>query len=1036
MISDSAQGPSPSVRADGMGIAPFPRATLRLQLTPDFGFARAAAVVPTLAALGVSHVYLSPIMMARPGSTHGYDIIDHGRLNPDLGGDADFRRFSDALLIHGLGLIVDVVPNHMGIGVGENRWWRDVLEWGRGSPYADWFDIDWEPAEPSLQGRILLPVLGDHYGAVLERGELTLRHDADRGGFVVRYYEHAFPVAVRDYGDILRRGLSAGGLEKTVLALVIAGADSLKVSATDDATRTAQRQVGAVVKSRLTELLGNNAEARAVVVAAEAAFAGEPERPSSFDALDALIERQAYRPAFWRVAAHEINYRRFFEINDLAALRMDRDDLFVTAHRLLFDLIAEGRVQGVRLDHVDGLWDPAAYFRRLQADVGEALARGVADGRVTPHPGANPAAPLGVSAFGPEQPMYVVVEKILAPHERLRDDWPIAGSTGYEFMNQVLGLFVDPAGEEALDQEYARVLGTPPDFERTVRSAKRRVMEEALTSEVGVMANRLSRLAKTSRTTRDYSRLALRSALINVIAHFPVYRTYVSPQALTEAPSVAGGVPNGEGEAAAEGRARIDDQDRRDLQWAIGRARKAARTPDLSIYEFLHGVLTADLALANAGHPAEAVLEVAMRVQQLTGPVMAKAMEDTAFYRFVRLAAINEVGGEPERFGLSPAAFHHVNQARREDWPFTLLATATHDHKRGEDARVRLALISECPDQWAHRVRRWQDLNQRRVTLLSERRRAPSANDEYLFYQTLLATWPLDLARLDARGEAVPPDPQALDMYAERIAAYMHKAVREAKLETAWTAQDAEYESALDGFVRAVLSPAMGATFVADMAGFVARLAPAGAVNGLAQTALKLTVPGVPDFYQGTDFWDFSLVDPDNRRPVDFTARAEALGCGQRPRALLGDWRHGRVKQALIAAVLDLRRRWPSLFAQGDYTPLEVEGSQADRLVAFARAPAPEDRATDGTLPAALVVVAPRLVWPLMEGRQVPLPSGWGCTRVRLPEDDDAWVGLSARDGLDGLRALGPGDGVEVDGLAVDRLLADLPVAVLVMERE
>ncbi len=1036
MMSDSAPSPPPRVRGDGMGIAPFPRATLRLQLTPDFGFARAAATVPTLAALGVSHVYLSPINMARPGSTHGYDIIDHGRVNPDLGGEADFRRFSDALLVHGLGLIVDVVPNHMGIGVGENRWWRDVLEWGRASPYADWFDIDWEPVEPSLHGRILLPVLADHYGAVLERGELSLRHDADRGGFVVRYYDHAFPLAVRDYGDILRRGLSAGGLEKTVLALVIAGADSLKVVATDDATRTAQRQVGAVVKTRLAELLGTSAEARAVVAAAETAFAGEPGRPSSFDALDALIERQAYRPAFWRVAAHEINYRRFFEINDLAALRMDREDLFVTAHRLLLDLIAEGRVQGIRLDHVDGLWDPAAYFRRLQEDVGAALVRGVTAGRVTPYPGVSPAAPYGTSPFGPEQPMYVVVEKILAPHERLRDDWPIAGSTGYEFMNQVLGLFVDPAGEEALDQTYARVLGTSPDFEKTVRSAKRQVMEESLTSEVGVMANRLSRLAKTSRTTRDYSRLALRSALINVIAHFPVYRTYVSAEALAEHPAAAR-ISNGEtGDAAVEGRARIDDQDRRDLQWAIGRARKAARTPDLSIYDFLHGVLTTDLALTNAGHPAEAVLEVAMRVQQLTGPVMAKAMEDTTFYRYVRLAAINEVGGEPERFGLTPAAFHHVNQARLEDWPFTLLATATHDHKRGEDARVRLALISECPDQWAQRMRRWQDLNQRRVTLLSARRRAPSANDEYLFYQTLLATWPLDLARLTESGEPVPPEQEALHAYAERIAAYMLKAAREAKVETAWTAPDAEYESAVDGFVSAVLSPVMGATFVADVVGFVAHLAPAGAVNGLAQTVLKLTVPGVPDVYQGTDFWDFSLVDPDNRRTVDFAARAKALADGKRPKALLADWRDGRVKQALIAVLLDLRRRWPALFACGDYTPLEVDGAQADRVVAFARTPAQEDRATDGTLPAALVVIVPRLVWPLMDGCQVPLPSGWGCTRVRLPEDGDAWMGLTARDGLDGLPALGPVEGVEPGGLAVDRLLADLPVAVLVMDRE
>jgi len=1039
MCSDSDLVPPSPERADGARIAAFPRATLRLQLTPDFGFARAAAVVPTLVALGVSHVYVSPILMARAGSTHGYDIIDHGRINPDLGGETEFRRFSDALLVHGLGLIVDFVPNHMGIGVGENHWWRDVLEWGRASPYADWFDIDWEPAEPSLRNRILLPVLGDHYGAVLERGELTLRHDAQWGGFVVRYYEHAFPIAVSDYGDVLRCGLYAGEPENTVLALVIAGADSLKVTPVDEAGRAAQRRVGTVVKNRLMELLTESAEARTVVAAAEAAFVGEPARPSSFDVLDALIERQAYRPAFWRVAAHEINYRRFFEINDLAALRMERDDLFETAHHLILALIAEGRIQGIRLDHVDGLWDPASYFRRLQADVGAAMARGVAAGRVAPYAGVSEETPLGVSPFGADQPMYVLVEKILAPHERLRDDWPIAGSTGYEVMNQVLGLFVDPAGEAALDHEYTRILGVWPNFEAIVRAAKRQVMEQALASEVGVMANRLSRLAKTARKTRDYSRLALRAALINVIVYFPVYRSYVSPASVTELQQQSGSPSSDGGETELPvGRARVDDQDRRDLQWAIGRARKTTRAPDLSVYDFLHGVLTTDLALTDAGHPAEMVLDVAMRVQQLTGPVMAKAMEDTAFYRYVRLAALNEVGGEPDRFGLSPAAFHHVTQARREDWPFSMVATATHDHKRGEDARVRLAVISECPQDWAQRVRRWQDLNQRRVTLLSERRPAPSANDEYLFYQTVLATWPLALARLDDAGDPVPPDAEALDAYAERIAAYMVKAAREAKEETAWTAQDLEYETALEGFARGVLSSSLGATFVADMAGFVARLAPTGAVNGLAQTVLKLTTPGVPDLYQGTDFWDFSLVDPDNRRAVDWGARQQSLDEGLPPRVLLDNWRDGRVKQAVIAAILDLRRRWPELFALGDYRPLEVEGPAADRAVAFARAlPDEEGRAAWGGEAATptLVVVAPRLVWPLMEGQDRPLPRGWGETCVRLPEDD-GWVAPRVLDGLDGLRSLGTADGVDDGLLVLDRLLAGFPAAVLMLVRE
>ncbi|MQX35140.1 malto-oligosyltrehalose synthase [Roseospira navarrensis] len=1011
----------PAAATTTQGPPPWPRATLRLQLAPDFGFDAATAIVPLLARLGISHVYASPIWKARPGSTHGYDIIDHGRLNPELGGEDGFRRFSDALLAHGLGLVVDFVPNHMGIGVSENQWWRDVLEWGKDSPHADWFDIDWEPAEPSLHGKLLLPVLGDHYGAILERGELTLCHDPDDGGFVIRYYEHAFPVRPQDYGDILRRGMAPDRAEDGSLALVIAGADSLSVLRDSETDARSRRRVAAVVRQRLAELVASSEQVRTVVACAVAAFNGRPGEPASFDDLDALIGRQSYRLAFWRVAAHEINYRRFFEINDLAALRMERNDLFDTAHALLFRLIAEGRVQGVRLDHVDGLWNPQAYFQRLQADGRDAMLRGVATGMVAPYPGATDRARLGESPFGPEQPMYVIVEKILAPHERLRESWPIAGSTGYEFMNQVLGLFIDPAGEMPLDDIYARTVGHRRAYHDEVLSAKRQIMEESLASEIGVMANRLNRLAKQARSTKDYSRMALRAALINVIAHFPVYRTYVDPYALSDWNQRGAADP---GEPA---RANIDDQDRRDLQWAIGRARKAARVPDLSVYDFLHEVLTGDLALSSRGHQAATVLDVAMRVQQLTSPVMAKAMEDTAFYRYVRLAALNEVGGEPDRFGMSPAAFHHACQARLDAWPFTLLATATHDHKRGEDARVRLALLSEGPGLWDERVRRWQDLNQRRITALPDGRRAPSAADEYLFYQTLLAIWPLDWARPDETGQVAPPPPEVLESLTERMAAYMMKAAREAKRDTAWTAQDPDYEAGLDGFVRAVLSPGLGGAFVADMAAFVARLAPAGAVNALAQTTLRMTTPGVPDLYQGTDLWDFTLVDPDNRRPVDFEARARSLDEAAAPADRMNDWRDGRIKQALLAALLRLRGRTPMLFAKGNYTPLETEGAHKDRVLAFARV------APDGD--AAVVVVVPRLVWPLMDGRDQPLPTGWDGTCVRLP-DGAPWAGRPLHDALavqdhGNAAPLAPSS----DGaLAVGEILRSLPVAVLVSE--
>ncbi|KAA5607340.1 malto-oligosyltrehalose synthase [Roseospira marina] len=1012
----------PAVPSSAVGVngpPTWPRATVRLQMTPDFGFDAATAIVPTLSALGISHVYLSPIMMARAGSQHGYDIIDHSRINPDLGGEPGFRRFSDAVQVHGMGLILDIVPNHMGIGVGENRWWRDVLEWGRDSPHADWFDIDWEPAEPSLHGKILLPVLGDHYGAILERGELTLRYDAELSGFVVRYYEHAFPIRTHDYGDILRQGVTPDRDEDGVLALVIAGADSLRLSDRHDSDTVGRRRVAAVIKRRLAELLESSAEARAAAAAAEAAFTGTPGQASSFDPLNALIERQNYRPAFWRVAAHEINYRRFFEINDLAALRMERTDLFETAHKLLFDLIAEGRVQGIRLDHVDGLLDPQVYFQRLQADACAAEARGRAAGHIPPVTAPNPAdMEADASPFGPDQPFYVIVEKILAPHERLRESWPIAGSTGYEFMNQALGLFIDPAGEGPLNDAYAQAAGPIRPYEDDVLAAKRQVMEESLASEVGVMANRLNRLAKQSRATRDYSRMALRAALIDVIAHFPVYRTYVSPRALAAVGEL-------EGDGADPTAARIDDQDRRDLQWAVGLARKRARTPDVSVYDFLYDVLTGDLALADRGHDADTVIDVAMRVQQLTSPVMAKAMEDTAFYRYVRLTALNEVGGEPERFGLSVTAFHHACQTRLEKWPFTLLATATHDHKRGEDMRVRLALLSEAPEVWLERVRRWRDLNQRRASELPDGRRAPSANDEYLFYQTLLGIWPLDLAIPDEDGTVAAPPSEALADITERMVAYMQKAAREAKRDTAWTAQDPEYEAGVEGFVRGVLSANVGGAFVADMAAFVARLAPAGIVNALAQTTLRLTVPGVPDLYQGTDLWDFSLVDPDNRRPVDFVARARWLAEGARPSERMETWRDGRVKQALIAALLDLRTSNPNLFAFGDYVPLETVGCHADRLIAFARV------STDGDQ--AVVVVVPRLVWPLMDERDgLPLPRGWADTAVQLPADAP-WATRGLCDVLG--RPTAPPLSAETDGtLPAALLLEELPVAVRVSD--
>lgn len=928
-----------------------PRATYRLQFSRDFRFDDARRIVPYLAALGVSHLYASPLLKARPGSTHGYDIVDHNRLNPEIGDARGLEALVDELQRHGMGLVLDFVPNHMGVGP-DNPWWVDVLEWGRESPYAEFFDIDWDPAEPSLAGKVLLPVLGDHYGAVLERGELRLRLHAERGRLAIEYFDSSFPLAPRDYPQLLQ--LAAGRTAEAARRLEPLCADlrtCLRGGRGRSAVQARRLQV-AELQVRLAALLAGDTAVRRALEAAVAGLNGDAGMPSSFDPLHRLLERQAYRLAFWRVAAYEINYRRFFDINDLAGLRMEQRELFEASHGLIRRLLAEGRLQGLRLDHVDGLRDPKAYFARLQ----------------------DLAAP---------RPLYLLVEKILARHEGLRRDWAVDGTTGYEFMSAVNGLFVDPAGERSLTQLYERLAGRDFDFEEMAIEAKLQVVHETLASELSVLANLFTRLAKQDRATRDFSRTGFREALANVVAHFPVYRTYVTDKG-TEA------------------------EDRRDLDWAIGKARSSARTPDTSIYEFIRQVLTLDLVGAGGGHRRRDVVDAALRFQQYTGPVMAKAMEDTAFYRYVRLASLNEVGSEPGRFGTRPAAFHEDNRHRLRDYPLSMLATATHDHKRGEDMRARLNVLSEIPREWARRVRRWQQMNRRKGRLL-DGRPAPGRNDEYLYYQTVLGAWPYDVG---------PPDFDGLQRFSGRIGSYMLKAAREAKLRTSWAAPNEAYEEALSEFVARTLDPRQSRPWLEDLRSLVEQIAPAGAVNGLAQVLLKLVCPGVPDTYQGCELWDFSLVDPDNRRPVDFALRLAALAAADATSCdeLLGHWRDGRIKLHLTSRMLDVRRRMPELFAAGDYRPLEARGSHADRVIAVLR--------THENL--ACVGVAPRLAWPLLQNRDRPLPLGWEDTDLPMPEGHA--VGAAWVDALSGAEYVVPADG----RLELSQLLASLPVALLV----
>jgi (1->4)-alpha-D-glucan 1-alpha-D-glucosylmutase len=948
----------------GRSIPIVPRATYRLQFHKDFGFEDARRIVPYLAALGVSHVYASPLTRARPGSTHGYDVIDFNHLNPELGDDAAFEALVAELHAHEMGLLLDFVPNHMGVG-SDNPWWLDVLEWGPVSPYATFFDIDWEASARGVRGKITLPVLGDQYGKVLEAGDLRLQFDGAEGAFFVAYYDERFPIGVRRYPQLLHS--TAGLLDREGAALFELAERFAALSAEEASPDQwlVRRQEAFVLKAALAEAVSDPG-VRDALDAAVAALNGTPGLPETFEPLHALLEDQAYRLAYWRVASSEINYRRFFDINQLAGLRMERGEVFEATHRLLLRLIAEGKVQGVRLDHIDGMYDPRGYCQRLLSRVADVLGEGHAGERpeVDPRNG---------------RPIYLLVEKILARHESLREDLPVAGTTGYEFINLVNGLFVDPAAERALTATYLRFIDREPDFAQLVLAAKQQILRYSLNSELHVLGHEFHRLAQQSWATRDFTLTGLREALADIITRFPVYRTYITDDS-------------------------VKPEDRRDLDWAVSWARKETALVDHTVFDFLHAALSTDL-VGTRGYERSDVIATAMHFQQLTGPVMAKSLEDTAFYRYHRLVSLNEVGGEPDNFGVSPSAFHTLVQQTLRYHPVSMLASATHDHKRGEDVRARIDVLSELPLDWRAQVGRWARLNR------SKRREVgdlpvPGRNDEYLLYQTLLGAWPF---------EVDGPDHPGLAELTERIVAYMMKASREAKVRTSWTAPDLDYEAGVERFVRRILDPREGRAFIADLLGFEPRIAVTGAVNGLAQVLLKLTVPGVPDNYQGCELWDLSLVDPDNRRPVDYELRRAYLEQDADPAALLASWRDGRIKQHVIARALALRRRAPELFERGDYTALGAAGRHAERVVAFARR----------TAEAAVLVVAPRLVAPLLRDADRPLPpaAAWVDTSIELPE---GWPEGSLVDELTGAQRP-PQSG----RLALSEALAELPVALL-----
>ncbi|HEX4550222.1 malto-oligosyltrehalose synthase [Pseudomonas sp.] len=871
------------------------RATLRLQFHKGFTLEQAVPLVPYFASLGISHLYASPLLAARAGSMHGYDVVDPTQVNPELGGEPALRRLVSTLREHDMGLILDIVSNHMAVGGADNPWWLDLLEWGRLSPYGEFFDIQWHSPDPLMEGQLLLPFLGSDYGVALQEGTLKLRFDAQRGSFHVEHYDHHFPICPTDYGELLKP------------------VEALKPLADRFSTLSYQTDAHSLAFALKEELRALTSDSQVLNAIEEGLGHYDSTTAEGFDRLHQLLERQSYRLASWRTAADDINWRRFFDINELGGLRVERPAVFEATHAKIFQLIAEGLVDGLRIDHIDGLADPRGYCRKLRRRL---------------------------DSLAPGRHLPIYVEKILGEGETLRTDWAVDGSTGYEFMNQLSLLQHDPDGEHVLGDLWQRRTERPAAFIEEAQLARQQILNGSLASDCESVAQALLQVARDDLMTRDLTLGAIRRVLQALIVHFPVYRTYIS----------------------ALGRSA---QDERFFQQAMDGARQTLGEGDWPVLDCVAAWLGGTpWRNKPRGRSRKILKHACVRFQQLTSPAAAKAVEDTALYRSAVLLSRNDVGYNTEQFSAPLSEFHAVNQQRLQAFPDNLLATATHDHKRGEDTRARLAVLSERSHWYAEQVELWRAL----ARPLRDDDQLPSSGDELILYQALLGSWPLQLRDDDQSGFAD---------YAERIWQWQQKALREAKLQSSWSAPNEAYEKAAQTFTQRLLTSDQGELLRAALSKTVNSIAAAGALNGLAQTLLRMTVPGVPDLYQGNEFWDFSLVDPDNRRPVDYAAREQAL---QEPSAvgeLLANWRDGRIKQALIAQVLNLRAAHPELFRHGTYQALEVLGEQAHNVLAFARE-------HEGQY---AIVIVPVRCATLLENSAVPQVDAqrWGDTRVVLP---------------------------------------------------
>jgi (1->4)-alpha-D-glucan 1-alpha-D-glucosylmutase len=940
-----------------------PVSTYRFQFNAGFRFQDAIGLVPYLHALGITHCYASPILKARAGSMHGYDITDHNAINPEIGTEDELRQLVAGLKARGMGLILDIVPNHMGVGQGDNPWWQDVLENGRTSEYSSFFDIDWQPVKTELHDKVLIPTLGDQYGTELEAGNIILHFEDGR--FFLSYYDNSFPVdpqtvpiVFEPLGDLRAHAEAAAvpEAERSELENILWDLRRLPPHTTTDPELAIRRRDHIIeLRRRLRDLIELSPQVLKLIHTAVRLCNGEPGKPHTFDALHRLLEAQAYRLAHWRVSAQEINYRRFFDINDLVGLRMEDPRVFAATHRLIRRLLAEDLVCGLRLDHPDGLLNPVQHFIRTQMLYAASQCCG-------PEP-IPPLADNGIEVdlqelFGKhdwmhlQSPLYLIVEKILERGENLPLDWPVDGTVGYDFTNLVNGIFIDQSNARYFTNAYRRFVGGPIDFDTLLYESKKLIMETALSSEVTVLSHLLEEIANSDRHARDFTRTALTEAIRETIACFPVYRTYTDE------------------------RGNISARDREFVSQAIIAAKRRNPSVTASLFDFLRDILLLLNSSRIGEHEYRRRVHFVLKFQQLTGPVMAKGMEDTVCYVYNRFISLNEVGGSPKEFGLSVDEFHRGNAERAGIWPYALLATSTHDTKRSEDVRARMNVLSEMPRLWAANVTRWRRMNRPKKRAIGDGRLVPDFNEEYLLYQTLVGAWPLHI-----NGVAEHND------FARRIKAYMSKAVHEGKVNLSWVNQNPEYVEALERFIDRILCcEAHPNQFLAQIENFVSPLIFFGAINSLSQTLLKITAPGVPDTYQGNEIWDFSLVDPDNRRPVDYhlrqsmihdiSSRAQDRGslsalCDD----LLAHFDDGRIKLWTTMRALNFRREHAPLFQTGAYVPLDAVGEKADHVIAFAR------ERHGGSA----VTLVPRFAYTLMKGQVVaPVGAAWGETELAV----------------------------------------------------